>query len=335
MDIDVFPSHQLDTVFRVLRTALRADAALNPRERCFLETFARITGHPLGRADPEPIAAGAVNIAGAHQRKRLVQLAAVAALLRVPVDPAGVDYVKALAFQLAVRDGVLQVMEALLRRRTLRVRLLAMRRAVGALVADAWRTGGVREALRFLAAMFLKRGSDRVLNARYESLSNLPEGTLGHAYWKHMKAEGFSFPGVPGGIAQAVAYHDVAHVLAGHEATPQGEIQQGSFQGGNRRADGFFFVQFVLLHFHHGVRVTPGAPPAQGHFDPELVLWAIHRGAQCRIDLTCQWDFWPLMTLPLEQVRRQIGLLPKLHEAGWPPRLAAPAPLSAAPRRSG
>ena len=36
------------------------------------------------------------------------------------------------------------------------------------------------------------------------------------------------------------------HVLAGHEATPLGEIQQGSFQGGNRRQDGFFFIQFVL-----------------------------------------------------------------------------------------
>ncbi len=310
MDIDVFPSHQLDTVFRVLRTALAADAALGPRERRFLETFARITGQPPVRADPEPIAAGAVNIAGAHQRKRLVQLAAIAALLRVPVDPAGVAFVKALAFQLAVRDGVIDVMEALLRRRYLRVRLLAMRRAVGALVADAWRSGGARQALRFLAAMFLKRGSDRALQARYESLARLPEGTLGHAYWAHMKREGFGFPGVPGGIAEAVAYHDVAHVLAGHEATPQGEIQQGSFQGGNRRSDGFFFIQFVLLHFHHGVRVTPGAPPAQGHFDPELVLWAIHRGARCPIDLTDRWDFWPLLALPLEQARERLGLLP-------------------------
>ena len=42
--------------------------------------------------------------------------------------------------------------------------------------------------------------------------------------------------------------------------TALGEIQQGSFQGGNRREDGFFFVQFVILHFHHGIQVTPVAP---------------------------------------------------------------------------
>jgi hypothetical protein len=43
---------------------------------------------------------------------------------------------------------------------------------------------------------------------------------------------GFAFPGEPGGIPDALAYHDVGHVLTEYEATPEGEIQQGSFQGG-------------------------------------------------------------------------------------------------------
>lgn len=315
MDIDVFEPRHLPTVMRVLRSALAPDAPLDATQRRFLATYARITRQPAPQADPAPIEPDAVNLPGAHQRKRLVQLAAMAALLSRPLDPQAVAYVRSLADQLAVRDSVLDVLQALLRDRHRWVRLLAMRRAVGALVADAWRAGGAREAMRFLAAMFLKRGSDRALHSRFESLASLPEGTLGHAYWAHMKREGFGLPGAPGGIAAAVAYHDVAHVLAGHEATPQGEIQQGSFQGGNRRSDGFFFIQFVLLHFHHGVRVTPGAPPTRGHFDPALVLWAIHRGAQCRVDLTSRWDFWPLMALPLEQARERLGLLPP-PEAG-------------------
>lgn len=316
MDIDVFEPRHLPTVMRVLRSALApADAPLDPTQRRFLATFARITRQPAPAADPEPIAPDAVNLPGAHARKRLVQLAAIAALLNRPLEARAVAYVRALAAQLAVRDGVLALLPLLLRRHHRRVRLLAMRRAVGALVGDAWQAGGLRGALGFLAAMFLGRGGDAALTARYEALAALPEGTLGHAYWQHMKAEGFGFPGVPGGIAESVAYHDVAHVLAGHEATPQGEIQQGSFQAGNRRSDGFFFVQFVLLHFHHGVRVTPGAPPAVGHFDPERVLWAIHRGAQLRVDLTDRWDFWPLMALPLAQARERLGLLPPLEEA--------------------
>jgi hypothetical protein len=94
---------------------------------------------------------------------------------------------------------------------------------------------------------------------------------------------------------------------------PLAEIQQGSFQGGNRRNDGFFFIQFVILQFHHGIRLTPIAKPEVGYFDPETVLWAIHRGASCKVDVTHDWNHRPLMTLGLEEARREIGLLPKLE----------------------
>ena len=89
-------------------------------------------------------------------------------------------------------------------------------------------------------------------------------------------------------------------------------IQQGSFQGGNRREDGFFFIQFVILQFHHGIRITPVTEPQSGNFDPEKVLWAIHRGAKLNVDITHQWNFWPLMSLPLQEARAKVGLLPKL-----------------------
>jgi hypothetical protein len=52
------------------------------------------------------------------------------------------------------------------------------------------------------------------------------------------------------------------------------------------------------------------AEPERGRFDPELVLWTIHRGASCRVDMTHQWDFWPLATLEVDEARRRIGLLP-------------------------
>jgi hypothetical protein len=46
------------------------------------------------------------------------------------------------------------------------------------------------------------------------------------------------------------------------------------------------------------------------------VLWAIHRGARCTVDMTHQWNYWPLMPLPLEDARARVGLLPKLAEVG-------------------
>lgn len=315
MDIDVFTPQQMPTVLRTLRSALDSVAELQAPEHLFLTTYARITGHSLTAADLQPIAARDVRIDGAHRRKRLLQLAALAVLLSRPVKPSSVDYLKALAGTLATHDPVLAVIDALSRGRRRLTRVLAMRRGMRAMLKEAWHAEGPLGPVRLLGALLLRAAVNRDKLWRYKRLGLLPDGTLGREYWKHMVATGFAFPGEPAGIAESVSYHDIAHVLAEHDTSPRGEIQQGSFQAGNRREDGFFFVQFVILQFHQGVRVTPGAPPAFGHFDPELVLWAIHRGAQCNVDMTHQWNFWPLMHLSLDEARRCCGLLPPLR--GW------------------
>lgn len=323
MDIDVFPTHELTTVFRVLRTALNPGGMLDPRERLFLDTYARILGRERPDPDPLPVRACDVAVAGAHPRKRLVQLAALAVLVNHPVQGAAVEFLKQLARTLATHDPVVDVIDALHKGQHFKVRLLAMRRAFRVMLKEAYLAEGVAGALRFVGAMALKAPVNTDQLQRYKRLGLLPEGTLGREYWKHITTVGFGFPGEPGGIPQSVAYHDVAHVLADNAATPLGEIQQGSFQGGNRREDGFFFVQMVVLQFHHGVRVTPAAPSEVGHFDPEKVLWAIHRGAKCNVDMTHQWDYWPLMALPLVEARARCALLPKLLPEGATMRRAA------------
>jgi hypothetical protein len=315
MDIDVFPSHELPTVMRALRTALAPSGALDARERSFLDTYAHITGCAAPNADPVPIAAHDVVIVGAHPRKRLVQLAALAVLLARPVKPDSLAYLKALAGALATHDPVIDVLDALIRGRRRTVRLLAMRRGLRVMFKEAWLAEGPWGMLRLFGAMALRAAVNKDQLWHYKRLGLLPDGTLGREYWKHMTEVGFGFPGDVGGIAASVAYHDIAHVLAEHDTTPLGEIQQGSFQGGNRREDGFFFIQFVVLQFHQGIKITPGAPPAVGQFDPAKVLWAIHRGACCNVDMTHQWNYWPLMPLALEAARARVGLLPKTVEA--------------------
>jgi ubiquinone biosynthesis protein Coq4 len=158
--------------------------------------------------------------------------------------------------------------------------------------------------------MLLKAPVNRDKQWSYKRLGLLADGTLGRKYWRHMTQRGFGFPGDVAGIPDSISYHDVAHVLAEHDTDPAGEVLQGSFQAGNRREDGFFFVQMVILQFHQGVKVTPASEPFEGHFDPRKVLWAIHRGAQCSVDLTHQWNYWPLMSLPIEEARARIRLLP-------------------------
>lgn len=315
MDIDVFPAGERPTVMRVLRTALEPAGALSAAEQRFLATYARIVGNAEPATAPQPIAARAVLIEGVHARKRLVQLSALAVLLARPVKPAALVFLRELALHLGTHDPVIDAIEALRRGQLRRVRLLSMRRGMRAILKEAWRAEGPMGVLRFLGAGFLRLTVNKDRLWRFKRLGLLPTGTLGRTYWEHMTRTGFSFPGEPLGIPASVAYHDVAHVLAGHDTTPRGEIQQGSFQGGNRREDGFFFIQFVVLHFHQGVPITPGAPPTVGEFDPERVLWAIHRGAQCNVDVTHQWDFWPLMAMPIDEARRQLALLPPLAAA--------------------
>lgn len=255
-----------------------------------------------------------MSIAEPHARKRLLQLGAMAALLSRPVRADSLAFLEALACKLETHDPVLDVLDALHRGRRLRVRVLAIRRAFRVMLKEAWQAEGALGVFRFAVAMRFKAAVNKDQFVRYKRLSLLPEGTLGREYWAHMVRCGFNFPGEHAGIPTSVSYHDVAHVLTDNAATPLGEIQQGSFQGGNRREDGFFFVQFVLLQFHHGVPLTPATAPEVGHFDPELVLWAIHRGARCSVDMTHQWNYWPLLELPLSEGRERVALLPKLRE---------------------
>jgi len=315
MDINVFLPHELDTVFRVLRCALNPAGALDAHERLFLDTYAAISGRPALAADPAPIEPHDVIVEGDHRRKRLVQLSALAVLLSRPVKPQSLVYLKALSRRLSTHDPVIDVIDALIKGRRLKVRLLAMRRAMRVMFKEAWLAEGPWGMLRLFGAMAFKAAVNKDKLWNYKHLGLLPEGTLGREYWKHMTEVGFGFPGDVAGIADSVAYHDVAHVLADHDITPLGEIQQGSFQGGNRREDGFFFIQFVVLQFHHGIKVTPATEPQVGQFDPCKVLWAIHRGALCNVDMTHQWNFWPLMRLPIGEARARINLLPHLQAA--------------------
>jgi ubiquinone biosynthesis protein Coq4 len=313
MELHAFPPDELPAVLRVVRTALNPGPVLADEERRFLAGYSRIVEFAIPPGDPPPLRARDFRYVGdTHRRKRLLQIASLAVLLSRPVRPESVAYLRALSARLDTYDPVIAVIEALAKGHRRRVRLLAMRRAFRVLMKEAHAAEGWMGVARFIGAMALKArvNKDRLWN--YKRLGLLPEGSLGRAYWTHMTSVGFGFPGEPAGIPDAMAYHDVAHVLAGHDITPFGEIQQGSFQGGNRREDGFFFILFVILQFHQGVKITPGAPPAVGNFDPERVLWAIHRGARCHVDLTHQWNFWPLMEMPLERARERCGLLPPL-----------------------
>jgi hypothetical protein len=105
-----------------------------------------------------------------------------------------------------------------------------------------------------------------------------------------------------------MAFHDWGHVLAGYDTRPESEIQQGAFQGGFVREDGFAFLMFVVMQFHLGLKVTPVTDGFTGLFDAQKVLRAAQRGAACKVDLSDHWDAFAVADAPLEQIRADYGV---------------------------
>jgi ubiquinone biosynthesis protein Coq4 len=178
------------------------------------------------------------------------------------------------------------------------------------LVAPAFHHEGIAGVKKIIESLFFKKGEDPAVAARYHQLGLLPKGTLGHAFWQHYTQNHFPFPGEAGGIPERLVFHDFGHLLSGYDTSPAGEIQQGAFQAGFIREDGFAFLLFVILQFHWGIKITPVADPSQGLFDIPRVLQALQRGSACTVDLSDRWNFWEVVDLPLEEVRDRYHIPP-------------------------
>lgn len=312
MDLNVFQENEKQTVFSVLYSILNFSPEVDPDNQEFIETLKCILDCPNISTTPL-LEIKSINISSPHARVRLIQLSILAALLSRPVKKEAVNSVQLLADHLEVNESATRVLKAVHNGQHLKARILTMRRGLSAFIKEAYATEGIMGIARFFLSLFFKVRVNTDSTSRYKRLGLLPEGTLGREYWKHMTELGFSFPGEKNGIPITVAYHDVSHVLNGYGTTPEGEIQQAAFQAGSRKEDGFFFVLFGILQFHHGIRLTPVARAEVGYFNPKKVIWALHRGAQCHVDVTHKWNYWPLMPLNLEEARNACAIIPKLN----------------------
>jgi hypothetical protein len=154
---------------------------------------------------------------------------------------------------------------------------------------------------------------DPDLAAHYDALGKLPADTLGFAYYHHCRDNGFGFPGEPNGLPEGAVYHDMTHVLAGYGITPAGETCVGGFTAGYKKVNPFYVLLVPALTFGTGVNVTPNPQPtltgilAEPGVAAEFIN-AVERGSRVNTDLSTNWDFWPLMPLPLADARARLGI---------------------------
>ena len=145
---------------------------------------------------------------------------------------------------------------------------------------------------------------------KYRSLEGYPRNSLGRRYFEFIRGNGFQFPGELGGPPEPIVLHDISHTLGGYGTDPEGELQVIGFHAGYRKANPFTWIFFGLMQFHMGVQVGVLAKGETGHFNPELMLKAIARGAAMNIDLTEQWDPWPVMDRDIDELRTEYGIAP-------------------------
>lgn len=311
MDIAIFSAQELPFVLRSLMAVAANPEALTPREQQFLEIVAAL--HQGSRAvattsvTPYQVAQ---SIPQEHHRRRLLQMAIVMAMVDGETTSQQQQALKTLSEALSVHEQGLRVLQEVAKGHQWLVQFQMMRRMMSQIVIPALHEEGIAGVKKIIASLFFKSSEDPAIAQKYHQLEHLPKGTLGHTLWQHYIQNGFAFPGETGGIPERLVFHDLGHILSGYDTSPQEEIQQGAFQAGFIRKDGFAFLLFVILHFHWKIKITPIADPAQGLFDIPLVIHALQRGAACSVDLSDHWNFWDVMDLPLDVVRDRYHIPP-------------------------
>ena len=130
MDLSVLAPRELEYGLRALRDVVASNGTVTPAERRFLEVVAELHGggvdvNALGGV-ALPDVAGA--IPGTHQRKRLVQLAVIAAMVEGEVTPAEAAAVQRLAAAPEVSEASLAVLQKIANQHRLLTRLDVSRR---------------------------------------------------------------------------------------------------------------------------------------------------------------------------------------------------------------
>jgi tellurite resistance protein len=297
---------------RALKMIASADGSFGDAERSLLSTVQAIFGtdvdvDALTPIEPEELARQIVDPAF---RRQFVRGMVVLSLIDGEASPAESAMVERFARALEIDSKDLVALRHLADKHLLRARFDIGRRFFAAeKMREYAREKGIGWLVRTLAAMAGLR-EDEAIASRYRALKDAPAGSLGRGYADFITRNGYSFPGEKGSPPEAIALHDLTHVLSGYGTDPEGELQVLGFHAGCRREekDPFSFLMFGIAEFHLGLAMSPVATGSRGKLDPVLMFRAIERGSKCTIDPTDGWDPWPVMEQPLDELRRRYGI---------------------------
>lgn len=302
---------QIVLALRAVRVVVAAGGSFGDTERALLNAAARALGAAGSAGELEPITPAeiAVELSDAVARRRLIEM--LSAVAATGGGAAAITSVSGFAEALRIDGEWLDQARRDAERRIERMRSDAGRRIPHAALA----AHGMRDAGRAgpwkLFRDVVRGGADPELAWRHKELGLLPRGTLGREYWAEMTARGFLLPGERGAISADEGCHDFVRVLCGYEADAAGEAEVAAFTAGvARREDPFAFVFAALLmgQLAEALGSAKGPSAAPVAIDSERIQRAFQRGLSAGGDLSEAWDYWPVVGLPIEEIRQRYGI---------------------------
>lgn len=308
---DVAEGHR-ELLLRAMHAVAIADGRVTSKERALLEVVRDALRLPK-ELDPttlRPVAGSDLAELDATERERVVQ----AMILMAVMDGAGSASEALLVERTAAALGVTDTRVANLRQlaegrlRWMRFDLTRRGYAKDELFRTAKEEGLLGVYRTFGPLLGLAR--DTEVSRRYIALGELPEGTVGRAYFDLVTKNDLSFPGEPDGLAERGMWHDMIHVIGGYPVDPVGEAEVVAFMAGFRREDPFFWLFTVALQFQVGLVISPFAPGVPDVVDPRRFVLHHKRGSLVPTDLSTAWRFEEDFARPLDEVRRELGVVP-------------------------
>lgn len=296
---------------RALLTCARADGAVSQTEASLVRVAARAAGLSTDPLELPSIEASelATLFPSPARREQVLQAMMLMTLMDERVAPAEVALIETYARGLGVDEPRVKNLRQLAEGRVRTLWLdLARRSFARPIFEKTLKEKGLGGVWKIVGPMIGLAKDDALAN-RFTELGRLPENSFGYAYFRFIVDHQLGFPG-EGIVAEEGMWHDLTHVLAGYDTTPRGEVSVVSFIAGYVREDPFFWLFTIALQFHLGIRVSPYSPGEHGFFDPAVVIPAFRRGLAMKVDISRNWDPWPHLARPLEDVRRELGVVP-------------------------
>lgn len=320
MDI-IRPTREDATLcLRAMKTVLGADGVIGPVEEKMVAAAQRhilgtdVDFAALATIEPEAFAS---RITDPGLRWQLIGAMVINSFAGGEAGREQLDVIEAFAAALDIDLPEVKTLRHFVERSLALLRFDVLRGMyIGETMADIWRTDGMRGIVRLIGGMAGLR-EDPALAAKYHTLGDMPEGSLGRILYRHYREHGFSLPGEKHGGPETIVLHDVAHVLGGYGTDPAGELQVAAFTAGFRRAQSWSILIFILCQFDLGVRIAPaaGAAAEVGLLDPEPFFTALARGGRMTVDLFDGWDLWAAAPRPLAELRAEYGVTPPARAA--------------------